>query len=378
MSLSPRFITGMLFIILLFTEGSAQINLSYRYNYAEFDAKYENQLLFRLNNTNFFKNNEYFGLSTEGYTLLGYNIAPTFIYYAGSRLRLQAGLNAQKYHGEEKFSEISPIISAQLKLTHNLDLIMGSLRGNIHHRLSEPMYDDEWQYTQPVENGFQFIYNTDRLWADTWINWEQFIQSGDTIPEIFTVGINITTNLLKSESGWKINIPTQMLARHIGGQVNKDDTPMQTVVNLSFGLDASKKTGGFLNSVGWFGNWLTYSDVTNSNSLGVNKGNALYTGIKAEGKKGLAMIGFWNANNFIAPKGSPLFQSISTYDPLAIIPHRQLLTGKLGYYRTFLTQICFSFLFEGYYDIPNKQFDYAYGIHLSFTPNFVIARIPFF
>lgn len=169
-----------------------------------------------------------------------------------------------------------------------------------------------------------------------------------------------------------------MMARHTGGQINEDETAMQSVINLSMGLDVSKKTDGFFNKLGWFGSVLTYNDVTEANPLGIYKGHAIYTGLKSEGKKGIAMVGYWNAKNFIAPKGSPLFQSVSAYDPTTVIPSRQLLTGKIGYYRSFQTQIKFSFLFEGYYDLPNSQFDYAYGIHLSFNPNFVIAKIPFF
>ncbi len=373
-----RLVAGFLLFFLISFNGFTQIDLSYRYSYAEFDTLHANQLLFRLENTNFIKNNEYFGVSAEGYTLLGYALAPSVMYYAGSRLSFQIGINAQKYHGAEKFSKINPVIAAHLRLTPNLDLIMGSLRGTIHHRLSESIYDFEWQYTRPVETGLQFIYSTEKFWADAWLDWEQFIKPGDAFPEIFTVGISTQTSLLNSESGWKIKMPLQMMARHSGGQISEEETPMQSVFNLSMGFDVSKKTESFFNTLGWFGSVLTYNDVTNANHLGIYRGHAFYTGIKSEGKKGIAMVGYWDGKNFIAPKGSPLFQSVSAYDPTTVIPNRQLLSGKIGFYRSFQTQIRFSFLFEGYYDLPNSQFDYAYGIHLSFTPNFVIAKIPFF
>jgi len=373
-----RLVTGVLLFFLISFNGSAQIDLSHRYNYAEFDTLHMNKLIFHLENTNFIKNNEYFGVSAEGYTLLGYSLAPSVMYYAGSRLRFQVGINAQKYHGAEKFSKINPVIAAHLRLTPNLDLVMGSIKSTVHHGISEPMYDHEWQYTRPVETGLQFLYTKERFWADAWLDWEQFIKPGDAFPEIFTAGISTQTSLLQSESGWKIKMPLQMMARHTGGQINEDETAMQSVINLSMGFDVSKKTDGFFNKLGWFGSVLTYNDVTEANPLGVYKGHAIYTGLKSEGKKGIAMVGYWDAKNFIAPKGSPLFQSVSAYNPTTVIPNRQLITGKIGYYRSFQTQIRFSFLFEGYYDLPNSQFDYAYGIHLSFTPNFVIAKIPFF
>jgi hypothetical protein len=373
-----RLFAAMLMFGVLSFESLSQINYSHQYNYPKFDTTYASKLLFRLENTNFIKNNEYFGVSAEGYTLLGYSIAPSVMYYAGSRLRFQAGFNAQKYHGTDRFSKIAPLISAHLKITPQMDLIMGSLRGTIHHQLSEPIYENELQYTRPVETGLQLNYNSEKIWADAWLDWEQFISRGDSFPEIFTAGISTKTKLIQTESGWNLNMPLQMVARHIGGQLNTDNTPMQSIINLSLGLDVTKKVGGFVNTIGWFGNFLTYSDLTEANALGIYNGNAIYTGLKAEGDKVVAMAGFWNADNFIAPKGSPLFQSISDHNPTAIIAHRKLLTGKLGYRHAFHQQIRFSFLFEGYYDIPNQQFDYAYGIHLAFTPSFVIAEIPFF
>jgi hypothetical protein len=254
---------------------------------------------------------------------------------------------------------------------------MGALRGTIQHQVPEPLYDDEWQYTRPIENGLQFNYQSNALWADVWLDWEQFISRGDSFPEIFTAGISTKTTLVKTESGWKLLLPLNMLARHTGGQVNSGNTPMQSIINLSMGIEATKKVGGLLNTIGFFGSFLTYSDLTEANTLGVYKGKAVYTGVKAEGEKFMAMAGFWNGDDFIAPKGSPLFQSVSAYNPTEVIPHRRLLTSKAGYHHAFHRQIRFSFLFEGYYDLINSQFDYAYGIHLAFTPNFVIAKIPF-
>ncbi len=79
-----------LFILALFLFGlqsiNAQLDQVWRYTYPEFVEGQENKLFFRLENNNFFKNNEYFGDYTEGYTLIGYTIQPTFMYYAGKKL----------------------------------------------------------------------------------------------------------------------------------------------------------------------------------------------------------------------------------------------------------------------------------------------------
>lgn len=363
---------------LIVGESFAQINYDFRTGDAPFDTTRANQLIFELDNHNFFKNDEYFGVSAEGYTLLGYRLEPALTYYAGKRLQFKAGVSALKYHGRESFAEVAPVLSARIQLSSRLEMIMGSLQGNVHHQLAEPLYDSEWQYVKPVENGLQFLYEGKRLWADVWLNWEQFIQVGDTFPEILTFGLSTRSHLLKSGSGWNLTAPVQMLVRHTGGQIDEGDIPMQTTVNTLLGIEASRQTGGFLNTLTWFGSWLGYSDVTDSNALGINKGHAFYTGLKSEGNKGVALLGYWDAHHFIAPKGSPLFQSVSAYDKTSVIPNRQLITGKLAFFKTFQKKIRFSVMVEGYYDLPNAQFDYAYGLHLTFTPDFTIARIPFF
>lgn len=363
---------------LLLGESFAQINYSFRTGEAPFDTTKANHLIFELDNHNFFKNDEYFGVSAEGYTLLGYLLEPSLTYYAGKRLHLKAGVSALKYHGQERYAEVAPVLSARLQLSSRLEMIMGSLQGNVQHQLTEPLYDPEWQYAQPVENGLQFLYASKNIWADVWLNWEQFIQVGDTFPEILTVGISTRSRLLTTGNGWSVTAPLQMLVRHTGGQIDAGNFPMQTIVNLSLGLEASRQTGGLFNTITWFGSWLKFSDVTESNIPEIYNGHAFYTGLKTEGQKALGLLGYWDAHNFIAPKGSPLFQSVSAYDKTSVIPNRQLITGKLAYFKTFQKKIRFSVMVEGYYDLPNGQFDYAYGLHLAFTPDFTIARIPFF
>ncbi len=376
MGIGFKITTSLFIALIIFTNGAGQIKLYDQGKNQYFNAKKPNQLLFNFENRNFFKNNEYFGVTAQGYTLLGYSLAPSIIYYGGSVVKFQAGVKAMKFHGEDGFSRVEPVISAHLKLAPNLDLIMGSIKSHESHGIIEQVYDTEIQFSRPVENGFQIIKEGDRFWADLWLDWEQFIRVGDAFPEVFTAGVSTSTQLLKTGSGWKINIPLQMLAWHSGGQINTDDSKMQTVVNLVLGLDITKNAGGFFNTLGCFGNLISYSDVTESNLYGINSGRAVYFGLKSEGEKGFAMLGLWNSDNFIAPKGSPLFSSLSAYDE-KVIPHRRLLTGKIGYKRSLLNQINLAFLMEGYYDLPNNKFDYSYGIHMVFTPEFKIAEIPF-
>ncbi|MCU4163693.1 hypothetical protein [Carboxylicivirga caseinilyticus] len=375
------FLLGIIFSCLL--SSVAQVDQIWRYSYPEFGAGMNNNLYFRIENNNFVKNNEYFGDFTEGYTLMGYALQPSLMYYAGSQLRIKAGLHLVKYSGMEEFTEVVPTFSIHTKLSDNLDLIMGGLRGDVHHRLLEPLFNPENQYTRPIENGFQFIYDNDRLWLDWWIDWEQFIVIGDTKPEKFTAGISTEYNIRKDATDWQVSIPGQLIATHLGGQISNFEEPMQSLANMATGVKIRKEIGtGFIQriSLSTYGAW--YMDLTEKSGLPFSKGQALYPVAEIGYKYGLLMLGYWHANNFVAPKGSHLFQSVSDYKVVNETsyfyePKRDLLNAKLSFSKDFLQKIKFSVMVETYYDIPNAQFEYAYGMNLVFNPNFFLKKVHF-
>ena len=368
-------ISKLLIITILFYNTSfSQSDLSYRNDYFEFDSVKQNTLLIHLKNNNFFKNNEYFSPIIEGYTLLGYHFAPTLVYYADSRFRLEGGVDVLQYHGLKNETEFSPILSAYLRLFQRFDIVMGTLRGNVKHNMIEPMYDPEFQFTRPNESGFQFLYFGNRFSADAWLDWEQFIRYGDSIPEILTAGISAEMTFVDSES-WKLKMPLQFIAKHTGGQISHRSIPVQTHVNLAAGLDLSKKMSGFVENIGGFGYYLIYREATSSNFIGINSGQACYAGININVKNGFLMMGYWNAENFYAPKGSPVFQSVSYPENDEIIKCRNLLTGKIGFHRSFNSKLKFSLVAETYYDTKDNRLDYAYSMNIVFTPDFIVKKL---
>jgi len=365
-------------IALWYNVGYAQVDQTWRYYYPEFKNNAESNLYFRLENNNFVKNNEYFGNYIEGYTMMGYTAQPSLVYYAGSHLRIKAGIHAIQYSGMKHFTEILPTFSIHVKLSENLDLIMGGLQGDVHHRLIEPLFDPENQYTRPIENGFQFIYDTKSFWLDAWVDWEQFIVLGDNKPEKFTAGISSEVSLTQAESNWSVSIPGQMVATHLGGQISNYTEAMQSLANLATGIKLKHHLGnGFIRDIGFATYIASYHDLTGKSGWDFTKGNALYPVAEIDYKYGKFMTGYWIAHNFLAPKGSALFQSTSNYKPGYYTPHRKLATAKLSFTRTLMKQIKFSAMVETYYDIPVKQFDYSYGINLVFTPNFFISKVKF-
>lgn len=356
----------------------AQIDQTWRYYYPEFKEDAGNNLYFRLENNNFVKNNEYFGNYIEGYTLMGYTIQPSFVYYAGSRLRLKAGVHVVQFSGMNEFTEVLPTFSIHTQLSNNLALVMGGLKGDVHHKLIEPLFDPENQYTRPIENGFQFLYNSNKFWFDAWIDWEQFIFIGDTKPEKFTAGISSEFELTKPESDFKITIPGQLIATHLGGQISNYSERMQSLANLATGVKLNYKFGdGFIRNIGVATYFATYHDLTGQSGWDFTGGDAIYPVAEVNYKYGSFMTGFWSAHNFLAPKGSAIFQSTSNYQQGYYTQDRNLITTKLSFTKTFMKQIKFSAMVETYYDAPASQFDYSYGLNLVFTPNFFISKIKF-
>ncbi|TRX71185.1 hypothetical protein [Carboxylicivirga sp. M1479] len=373
-----RGIVVLCLIVVWGTTSFAQLDQTWRYYYPEFKDDAGDNLYFRLENNNFVKNNEYFSDYTEGYTMMGYTVQPSMVYYAGSRLRLKAGVHIIQYSGMDEFTEVLPTFSIHTKLTDKLELIMGGLQGDVHHKLIEPIFNPENQYTRPIENGFQFLYNSNKLWLDAWVDWEQFIFLGDTKPEKFTAGISTEFDLTKESSDFKISIPGQMVATHLGGQISNYSERMQSLANLVTGLKVNYKIGdGFIRDIGVSTYLASYHDLTGHSGWDFTSGNAIYPVAELNYKYGTLMAGYWKAHNFLAPKGSSIFQSTSDYKNGYYTEYRNLVTSKLSFSKTFMKQIKFSTVVELYYDSPAKQLDYSYGFNLVFTPNFLITNIKF-
>jgi hypothetical protein len=358
---------------------NAQFNNDFRFYYPEFESQRSNQLILHVSNFNFLKDNEYENPFTWGHTLIGYGIQPSLMYYANDRLRLRAGLFLQQYSGLDYYSKVRPILSAHLRMTPSLDIIMGALRGHLHHQIIEPLFDPERQYTRPVENGLQILINRPWLWTDMWVDWEQFIQEGDLFPEWFTVGMSAYPKLLDdSMQPWQIYIPFNALAVHRGGEVSDYPELVQTSMNFAAGLKINRKWEGMLKNTQVFGYAMNYRNLNDANLRGVNSGYAWYIGAGADTKQLSLMVGYFYGHDFVALRGGGIFQSVSPIRDDVYVPTRKLVTMKAGYNRIFLKEIKFSFLFEGYYDTDDSRLDFAPSVQLIFSPSFFITEAEFF
>ncbi|WP_027471915.1 hypothetical protein [Saccharicrinis fermentans] len=365
-------------LISIFFVSKAQIDLSHRFTYEEFDTNATGNLYFRLENNNFVKNNEYFGEYTEGYTLPGYSIQPSLMYYAGNKVRIKIGSHLVKYSGTNNFTEVVPVVSAHVKIGKNWDMVLGSIKGHVHHKLIEPLFSSDWQYFVSTETGAQFYHNTSKLWLDTWVDWEQFIFKGDTIPEIFTAGLSLDYQISDADAALSISIPFQLTAAHLGGQISNYTIESFSLINSAAGIKISKKINtNFVKKIGIAAYFCTYNDLTETKGLPYNNGHAFYPTGTLTYKYGEIMAGYWNSSDFFAPKGSSLFYSISDYKDQYYSQRRQILTTKFTFSRTLMKHVKFGLLAESYYDLDASALEYSYGVNLVFTPNFFITKINF-
>ncbi len=374
--LKALLLIGCLCFISLHTVG--QINESSRYTYPEFKAEDANKLFFRLESNNFLKNDEYFGEFSEGYTLPGYSFEPSFMYYAGSNVRLKIGVHAFKYDGLQEFSEVIPVVSIHTQLSKTWDMILGNLKGSVHHRLIEPIFNSEWQYFRPQETGVQFIHQSPKLFLDTWVDWEQFIFHGDDIPEKFTGGISAEYLFSDSESTLKISLPFQFLASHLGGQISNYDIESYSLVNMVTGLKFQKEIqGAFINKLSFTPYVALYNDLTDAKGLPFKMGYAFYPTAVLAHKHGEIMLAYWKSSDWYALKGTALFHSVSDHEAGIYAKDRQLLNTKFTFSKQLMKKVTFNAQFETYFDPDASQFDYAYGISVVFTPNFFITNLDF-
>lgn len=366
---------GCVFLWGSVSTATGQTYLDYRQTQGAFDSMHIQQLRFRLEGSTFFKNNEYFGDLIEGYTLIGYSARPTLSYTATPQIRFTAGLQLQQYGGTSRFDGVLPVFTVHARLSPAVELLMGNIRGNVHHQLSEVLMDPEKAYTRPEETGLQFLFNLKRWTGDLWLDWEQFIKINDTIPEKFTAGLSSTLRIA-SATHWRIDAPIQMVATHRGGQISNYSMPLESLVNFGTGISFTNQPNTkLLKKYQLQAMLFAYKDLTNKKERPFSNGYAIYPNATFDHNRASLTIGYWYAKNFYAPKGNPLFQSISTYQPDYYSANRQLLNFKLFYHKWLHPSIRLQAGVEGYYDLKLSELEYVYGVQLVFHPDFKITNI---
>lgn len=350
-------------LLILFTA-----SLSSSYGQAdEKTAESAGNLYMRIKTISFVKNNEYFNPVTEGYTLIGAFLQPELVYSPTGKINVSAGVHLLKYSGIGKFSQVRPVLSTSLKLSDKTTLTIGSLSGSDKHRLFDPHFDSEHIYSSNLEEGFQLTRNSEHLFTDTWINWENYIFRGDSTREIFTFGESLKYTSSKIGDIVDFEIPVQVQFKHFGGQISNYPEPVETFFNFAAGLRVNFDLAG--KKYGQAGiEYLQFinNELNGESQSGITHGYASWTRFHYTWKSLYIGMAYWRAHNYFAPNGNYVYGCVSDYQSGVVVPDRKIITNFV-----YLTVLPESYLelflgLETYYDVDLKRLDNAIALHLNF------------
>jgi hypothetical protein len=341
----------------------------------EKDSTLDKPFSFSLRILSFNKNNEYYNRIVNGFTLFGTRFTPSFGYQLHEQVNIQGGIFLQKDFGNNNLTYAIPYFSI-LYDWNNSQLIFGNYNGSIHHRMLEPLEDFERLLMDTPENGIQYLYNSEKIFFDAWINWEKMIYQDSPFKEEVSGGMVTQYDLIKND-GNTATLHYQFRGYHRAGQIDlAQGQPLVTRFNNAFGASYHKKYDeGFIHGHKWEGYFLHFIDNSNDFRLPYTQGYGYYINGTVETKIGDFMLSYWQGENFYSYKGGRLYQSYST-DPNSRFfeDQRQLLILRvmnefhIGKSSTLLLR------FEPYWDINNQLFEFSHAIYFNIFKTLPIKK----
>lgn len=330
------------------------------------------KLYLGVNFLGFFKDNEWFDTTIDGYTLFGYQLNPYLSYHIAKNVRLDAGVYAQKDFGNDDYTDVKPTLSLKITDNRNFNFIFGTLEGSVHHRLIEPLYDFERVLNSRLENGVQVLWMKEGLFLDAWIDWQNMIYFGGTEPERFTAGVSFNKTLFR-KNGFHLDLPIQVMGNHQGGQIDAVDNPVITVYNGAVGLTLESESNGFVSAWGLKSYVAAYS--TSSDDLPYQDGSALFINPYIATKFGLTLMGsYWRANQFLTVQGGDLYPSINEKYPTRVDEERDFIMLRALYDVKIADGLILTARAEPFYDTYAEALEYSFGLYLNFSDRFFLLN----
>ena len=296
------------------------------------DPARRGELQLQMEGMPFVLDNEYKSKLVKGYTLPGMWLDPTVSYQPLPNVKFSLGAHMLHFWGAEKYpnfnySELAswngrntqngfhcvPIFRAQMQLTRNLNIILGTLHGKSNHGLIAPLYNDELNLSGDPETGVQVIWESPHFRLDSWVNWESFIFRKDTGQESFSFGLSTRVRPSGKEAAWQWYLPIQSVFQHRGGEINTEatDREVKTWLNAAAGVGVDvplrMRWPASLNMEAT----MAYFGQQAGTLLPFNKGYGVL------GKASLRVwrcklgIGYWHCKDFVSILGSPLYGAMS-------------------------------------------------------------------
>ncbi len=408
--------TGLLAVALLTTLAArAQLDNRAFLTPLAADSGQARQLRVRAEVFFFNKDNEYFHKIADGYTLFGVTARPQLTWQPTARVKLAAGVffrqdfgNQLGANGGSRLRQIRPALTAVVQGGeggNSWRFLFGTLDGHLHHGLAEPLYDFERVMLQRQEEGIQFTGQTGRLRYDAWINWEKMQYPRDSAQEAVSGGFSGLIDVLGGHwprkipgaalaadesrmatartyylrdgtctsdfSGFGIRLPIQFTARHLGGQIDTIDLPLQTYFVGATGLRAMWHwwdPKDFIRGLRLEALGAGYLDYSFTPRLPFPSGKGLYLNAGLETKLNTLWVSYWRGDGFASPGlGGVLYSSLGTTvnNPGYRERQRELLIVRFTHdFRLWQTGHLTSRA-EPYYDLRNKRFEFNLGLYLT-------------
>ncbi len=357
-------------------------NNSIFYTYNEIKDSNENKLSLDIYSTSFLKNNEYFEI-IRGWTGIGFMIKPKLAYQPTKTTRIEAGYFIEKYSGRNDFYKPISLFRIRQKLSRSLEVVMGQLFGNLDHKLYEPMFLFDRYYSDNIEYGIQFLYNSKFFENDLWLNWEKFIFYDDPFKEEFVLG-NRAKFMFNISDKFSINIPFHYTWTHAGGQIDKHDKNRGSIMSLNNKMTGLKLI--YLPTISWFKkisleyDYFDYKAGANPPQGEIfhqpfDKGYGHYLKSNLDFGSLKFMFGYWNAHNYIAKRGENIFASTYEHFPDIQINDRELYNFKFIYDYKIKKGITFSLRYDLYYRPITKNRFYSYSFYFVYNDSFLLKKL---
>jgi hypothetical protein len=326
------------------------------------------RVFFEIRALGFFQNYEYFNPIKQGETLPGIWLQPTISYRPFDGFNFRAGIHILNYSGKSTLAKVQPLLSMETDLYQNLKLILGSFYMQDHHRLEIPLYRDDFYYKKPVENGVELRLNSKKVWINVWISWESFILPHDPFQERLFAGQSVQAKLFSSKN-FQITLPFQQTFAHRGGQNIAIDTTIMTLYNVASGLTFNYKR------IGLTAMYMGYKDLSPEKQQAYKQGSAVWVNFFYNSKILQLSGGYWNAHQFMSPKGEELLMSALTESNSMRYPNLEVCFGNVKISKELKNVGSLVFTAGLFQNLRLSKPDYFYGISIHVNQEFFLGKV---
>lgn len=374
-----QILTGCLVLILY---GSA-LNAQYISRAMEFTNPVQeedsNSIFASYSNLFYLRDYEYFNQIQTGYTLFGTWHYPRVAIQPNKWLKLEAGALMQKEFGDMRLSKTMAVFSLQIR-SKKFRFLFGALEGNQSHRLIEPVMSYDKVIERPVEEGFQLKYNSKKIYADLWIDWELRQKINADYPEELTGGANFSYSITNPEKPWQVKTQLQLITPHKGGQLDTNRSAVVTMFNYAGGVAAEYSEKNRKRLLQQFRAEMFYTSQKTEhwqNNVLFRKGTGWLTNVYLRTRWNFAFLAsYWQGHKFIAPRGSKIYQSISSLSGSNYTePERQLLFLNLIYEKEVYPGFFIDCRYSPLFDLHKSTYEHAWLMLLSYRNNFRLGRL---